>query len=276
MNSAVRFVAQLALGLVVWLGSSAATPNNAAAERQTSKPGRILTPRGAEIDVLVSRPVGQGPFPVVVLGSGSSYTMQQPILERVAQALVKSGVGVYRFDWAYHVRDPSQGKPSADRGDEIEDMSTVLTLARSESWTDSARVFLGGKSLGSIIAWQLLRRDPKVAGALLLTPVCSRPNAPSFTPDVNYPEVAAEQRPVQWVLGDVDPVCEPRTLYRFVAGAPRAQRVALVRGNHAFAPSAAEKEPSVATRRVIELVAEVASHFVATATDASFEQPKVP
>lgn len=277
MDATATFVKRVMSSLVFGVGLALVSVSAAKAQVRSASNLRVVTPRGAELEVIVSRPVGKGPFPVVVLGSGSSYTMQQPILERVARSLVKSGVGVYRFNWAYHVRDPAHGKQSADRQDELEDMRTVLELARSATWTDPERIFLGGKSLGSIIAWQLFRREPNVAGALLLTPVCSRASEPAFTPGVNYPDLAVEQRPVQWILGDEDPVCEPRTLYQFLAHAPRAQRVALLQGNHGFSHgSTPEQTPSVATRRVIELAADLASHFVTTVSAEPPVEPQKP
>lgn len=249
------------VALTIWAGLR--VPAAAAAQTETV-PTRIATLRGAEIEVLLERPVGAGPFPTVVLGSGSGYTMQMPILERVARVLVANGVAVYRFNWAYHVSDREQGKQSADRSAEIEDMTTVVKLARAAKWSDSKRIFVGGKSLGSIIAWHVLRRDPNIAGALLLTPVCSRPNDPEFTLSVNYPDLFSERRPVQWILGATDPVCEARDLYRFVAGAPRAQHVSLVAGNHSFVASQRpEDPPSPTTLRTIDLAAELSAYFVA-------------
>jgi dienelactone hydrolase len=115
------------------------------------------------------------------------------------------------------VRDPAQGKQSANHADETEDMQAVVAKARSEAWVDQQRLYVGGKSFGSIIAWRVFRADPTLAGALLLTPGCSRPNDPSFLPEHNYPDLLAEQRQVQWILGDRDPWCEPRALYRFLA-----------------------------------------------------------
>lgn len=92
---------------------------------------RVSTPRGAAIEVLEDKPDGAGPFPAVVLASGSHYPMRSAILERVARSLVADGVAVFRFDWAYSVKDPVHGSQSKDRVPEIEDMTAVLNLARS-------------------------------------------------------------------------------------------------------------------------------------------------
>jgi predicted alpha/beta-hydrolase family hydrolase len=127
------------------------------ARASASDPLRLTTSRGAVVDVLEDTPSGPGPFPTLVLGSGTGYTMKLPILERVAQALVAQGIAVFRFDWAYHVRDPEHGIPSKDRAAEIDDMNAVVALARKQPWVDGSRIAVGGKSLGSIIAWRVLR-----------------------------------------------------------------------------------------------------------------------
>jgi dienelactone hydrolase len=192
--------------------------------------------------------------------------MKRPILEGVAQSLVRSGVAVLRFDWAYFVKDPEKGRQSESRADEVEDMQAVLDHARAQAWADKAQVFVGGKSLGSIIAWRVLRGDPTIAGAVLLTPVCSRAAEPRLVPETNYPDIASERRPIQWIFGDRDPVCDPRALYQHVARAPTSERISLLAGDHSFvATGAPEKEPSRSTRRTIQLASDLAAEFVATA-----------
>lgn len=237
-----------------------------AAAARASDPIKIPTPRGAPIEVLEDRPAGNGPFPTVILGSGAGYTMKLPILERVAQALVAQGIAVFRFNWAYEVKDPGHGTQSKDRSAEIEDMTTVLALARKQSWVDPNRLAVGGKSLGSIIAWRVLRAEPDVKGALLLTPVCSPPGPTATPPEANYPDVASEARPSAWVLGDHDVVCRTPILYRFVAAAGGPTRIDVVAGNHTFEDSVQAKDPSAVARtdQTIELVARLSTEFVSS------------
>jgi len=233
---------------------------------------RVATPRGALIEIIEEHPVGAGPFPAVVLASGSGYDMRQPILERVAHALVAAGVGVIRFDWAYHLRDPVHGQQSADRAAEIEDLTTALALARKAPWVDPSRIAVGGKSLGSIIAWRVLRHESDLRGALLLTPVCSpKPKSkpewpgPPSSPivDSNYPDVPAETRPTAWILGKADPACAPSILYRHLAGAGGSAQVDVLRGDHTFSevsPSEAGASAAV-NERSLDLVARLSADF---------------
>ena len=239
----VTRAALLASAIVVCtpaISAAAGSPGDVAAAGAAI---RAVTPRGAVIELIEEHPPGPGPFPAVVLASGSGYDMRQPILERVAHALVGAGVGVIRFDWAYRVRDPKHGQQSADRAAEIEDLTTALALARKAPWVDPSRIALGGKSLGSIIAWRVLRHEPDVRGALLLTPVCSpKPKAeaassgPPSSPvvDGNYPDVRAETRPTAWILGKSDPACAPSILYQHLAGAGGGAQIDVLRGDHTF------------------------------------------
>ena len=248
--------AYLLLGLSVLLLTARAS---------ASDPLRLTTSRGAVIDVLEDRPSGPGPFPALVLGSGAGYTMKLPILERLAQALTADGIAVFRFDWAYHVKDPERGVPSKDRAAEIDDMNAVVALARKQQWVDGSRIAVGGKSLGSIIAWRVLRGTPDLKGALLLTPVCSPPGPTPIAPETNYPDLGKEGRASVWVLGDRDPVCKDPVLYRFLAEAGGPARIAVLEGNHSFEDGALT-DPLVAARaqRAIDLVSRVSADFAAS------------
>lgn len=227
---------------------------------------RLFTPRGAPIEVLVERPATSAPTPVVVLGSGSGYPMRGPLLEAVAKQLVGDGNTVVRFNWAYVVRDPERGKRSPDRSEELEDLKRVLSYVKTQPWTVHDRVWVGGKSLGSIVAWQALRADPSLAGGILLTPVCTK-KEPPLLPAHNYPDLARETRPTVWLLGDNDPVCEPRALLSYVATAARAHRVSILSGNHglesgATTASALNKQ----TERTLGVAAATVAEFVANTT----------
>ncbi len=213
-----------------------------------AEPIRISTPRGAPIAIIAEKPAGPGPFPTVVLASGSGYHMRQPVLAETASALLAQGIAVYRFDWAYRVAGGEFAAQPKDRVAEIEDLNTVLALARNDPDVDRARIAVAGKSLGSIIAWRVLRNDPELRGALLLTPVCSRPQDPKAA-SANYPAVADEKRPFLWLLGDADPACPTATLYRFVAASGSPSGIAVIGGDHGFeAPRHGERNIALASR----------------------------
>ncbi|EJL28892.1 dienelactone hydrolase family protein [Novosphingobium sp. AP12] len=220
---------------------------------------RVTTPRGAPVEVIIDKPAGKGPFPAVVLGSGSGYDMRKPILARAAGALVAQGIAVYRIDWAYRVAGTPFAKETRDRKAQVEDMRTVLRLAQKDPDVDPARIALAGKSLGSVVAWKLLRMTPEVKGAILLTPVCD-PKEDAEAPAGFYPDIAAESRPRLWVMGDVDPVCPVPVLERYVAAGGRGDRIAIISGDHGYqSPLHPERDA-----RALDLALDLTTDFALT------------
>lgn len=209
-----------------------------AAATQAAELTTTATPRGAALEMQAEFPTGPGPFPVVVLAPGQGYAMHLPVLEQTARQLLAQGIAVYRFNWAYTTARPTRGRPAADLSTELEDLRTVLERARADARSDASRMAVGGKSLGSIVAWRALAADPALRAGLFLTPVCSRQEReapqPQSVADTNYPGLVAMVRPVSFISGDRDPLCAATVLYRFVAQTPGAARVAVVGGDHSF------------------------------------------
>jgi predicted alpha/beta-hydrolase family hydrolase len=248
---------RLAIGLALML--ALAPPVNA--ESQTAR-----TPRGATLQVQADFPTGPGPFPAVVLASGTGYHMALPVLEQSARRLNAAGVAVYRFNWAYFSEQGKSGRPSDDLGQEMEDFASVLALARADARVDKSRISVGGKSMGSVVAWRAFRADSTLRSGLFLTPICSRQAKDEATPravaDANYPGMAEETRPMSFIAGDRDPLCAPAFLYRFAASnAGGKARVAVVGGDHSFAPQAAADEPALA--RNVAAATRAAADFIA-------------
>ena len=197
----------------------------------------VHTSRGASVEVYVELPSGAGPFAAVVLAPGQGYHMRLPLLEQTARALVREGIAVYRFNWAYFTATP-KGTPSEQLTFELQDMQAVINLARTASHIDPKRIAVGGKSLGSLVAWQVFEKDKSLAGLLLMTPVCSRipdgQTEPKSEAAENYPGLAAESRPLAFVLGDQDSFCATDILQRFVSTLKVPPRISIMKGDHNF------------------------------------------
>jgi len=256
MRSPYVVISALVLGLIV--------------QNASSESLKVETPRGAVLDVILDIPDGGGPFAAVVLGPGAAYPMALPALEQPARQLVERGVAVFRFNWAYYTKDPQAGRPSTDLVLEVEDMAAVLSKASSDPRIAVDKLFVGGKSLGSIVAWKVLRSNKQLKGALLLTPICSRAtdgsSAPTPTGDAGYPGVAVEMRPLAFISGDQDPLCAAPLLYRFAAGTGMVSRVAVVAGDHAFQiPGLTGSDAAEATLRNARLAGVFAADFIAQA-----------
>ncbi len=197
----------------------------------------LATPRGATLSVLADWPdperYGPGPYPTLVLASGAGYHQRMALQAALADTLSAAGIGVLRFDWAYF---SARGQPSDDLAPEREDLQTVLAHARGLKHVDADRLSVAGKSLGSLVAWQVFRADPGLARAVLLTPLCSRSTSGAVVSvaQERYPELdAREARPVLWVLGDRDPACDPVVLNAALKERPQ-DRVLRLEGDHAL------------------------------------------
>ncbi len=228
----------------------------------------LQTPRGAPIDLVAEFPAGAGPFPALILAPGQRYPMDRPILERVARSVLERGVAVLRFDWAY-LSAPA-GQPSEGLVREQEDMLTVLDWARRDARLAEDRLFVGGKSMGSVVAWRLFAAHPGLRGALLLTPLCTRParagGAALAVGSQNYPGIGIEARPLFLLAGDQDPLCAAVDLYRLAAQAAGPARVAVLGGDHNLVDTTApEAERDRTEARNAQLVGTLAAEFIAAA-----------
>lgn len=206
-----------------------------------SAAGHVRTPRGAEIPVIVDAPSGARtgtPAPALVIAPGQAYPSTAPLIASLASLAVEAGFVAVRFDWAYTA---SGGAPSRGLADEREDLESVLRSALADPRIDASRVFLAGKSLGSIVAYGVFRRDPQLRAFLLLTPVGVRgrgddgrpPDLPRVVLEENYPKLAEETRPIVITVGDHDPLCPPSRLIAYLAeiGADRVYPL-VVPGDH--------------------------------------------
>ena len=164
---------------------------------------------------LADLPPGPGPFPALVFAPGQRYHMRLPIPVQLARHLVLRGIALFRFDWS-------------TPGAEADDFRAMLALVRKEPRVDPRNIWVGGKSLGTVEAWQLLGVEPALCGAVLLTPLCSPPDG-EYAP---YPGIESEWRPLLLLSGDQDRLCEPAALYRFAASAAGAVRVNVISGGH--------------------------------------------
>lgn len=124
----------------------------------------VVDARGARVEVIEDLPSGVGPFATLILAPGAGYDMRQPLLNRLAHALITRNIAVIRFNWTYFTADPAHGQASADLTAEVKNMQAVVSLARSEARLDSNRMVVAGKSLGSVVSFAVLEADPGFRG----------------------------------------------------------------------------------------------------------------
>lgn len=223
---------------------------------------------GLTLAVVVDWPDGPGPFATVVLAPGQRYALDKPLIASTAHALLARGMAVFRFNW---VATPGAANldAAADLALRVDDMRAVVRAARSDARVDPMQVFVGGKSLGSVVAWALMGSDPTLRGALLLTPLCGAASGASnpvrpLAPTTHYPDMVRETRPVLFVAGDTDPLCDVASLHRLAAQAGGPSRVHVLGGNHALADPAGG-DPDAESSRA-KLAGHLAADFVAEHT----------
>ncbi len=233
---------------------------------QAAETKNLSTPRGSMVEIIQELPKGSGPFPVVILAAGQGYHMRLPLMEKLSQSLAAKGIAVLRFDWAYFTADPKQGKSSPDLSAEFEDMKTVVDFARGDQRFDKNRLMIGGKSLGSIIAWKVFRATPDLRGVLLLTPICGPgKSSPSRLPtaEESYPDLSQETRPIEFISGENDPACLSAKLYQFAADSKVRVRVAVIGGDHTFqAVSSKGADTNPQSEKNTDLAVLLATDFV--------------
>lgn len=225
----------------------------------------IATPRGVSLRAVATFPSGAGPFPAIVLAPGAGYHMALPIMEEAARQFVERGIAVVRFDWGYFSAEP-KGRPSKDLLLEVQDMAAVLERLRGDARVDKSRLFVGGKSLGSGVAWKLLSADKNLRGAVLLTPVCSATKDGTVRSEAeeNYPGIAGEKRPLLFLLGEQDLYCAASVMYRYASSAAGAVRVDVISGDHSFGtPSLNGDAGDAVKQRNARLSGELMADFVA-------------
>jgi hypothetical protein len=185
----------------------------------------VATPRGAAVEVLSDVRRDEPIRGAVILAGGTNYSTKFEIFDGITQWLVERGVAVFRFEWAYRVANPLATQHSPDRSEEIEDFEAVLGHVREVFRVPFDRLALGGKSLGSIVAWNIFRRTPEIRAIWLCTPIGKpQPSGPRL-PRENYPGIEEERRASLWMLAAEDAVCPLPGLYAHLATSDSQPRV---------------------------------------------------
>ncbi len=127
-------------------------------------PGTLLTP------------VGQGPFPGVVLVQGSGpHDRDETIgpnkpFRDLAEGLASKGIAVLRYDKRTLVYRPQKSsmKNVTVEQETIQDAINAVRLLQHQPKVKARRVFLLGHSLGGYLAPRTAKQDPAIAGLVIL------------------------------------------------------------------------------------------------------------
>lgn len=133
-----------------------------------SPPGPL---RGA-----LTLPVGNGPFPAVVLVAGSgAHDLDETVqgnkpFRDIAEGLAKAGIASLRYDKrTFDYAQKVAANPDFTIGDEVaDDALSALHLLAKQKRIDPHRVFVLGHSLGAQMAPRVAKRNPQLAGVVML------------------------------------------------------------------------------------------------------------
>jgi uncharacterized protein len=121
-------------------------------------------------------PVGDGPFPAVVLVHGSgphdrdaSIGASKPFKD-LAEGLSSRGIAVLRYDKRTFRYGPQLPADVSIDDEVVLDAISAVKLLKSRREVDPRRVFVAGHSLGALLAPEIAVRSAPVAGVVLLAP----------------------------------------------------------------------------------------------------------
>ena len=175
-------------------------------------------------------PDGSQQVAALVVAPGAGYHMDMPLIAELASRVPQIGAALIRFNWHYF---DAKLPRSADSSSELEDLRAVVDYVRALERVD--RVLLGGKSLGTIVAYAADTTEDRELPLVLLTPVCrSRQEFARF-----YPQLAERAGPVLIQLGNQDPLCRLDILY---ASAGAGTSIVVLPGDHALEVGVAEHD----------------------------------
>jgi uncharacterized protein len=121
-------------------------------------------------------PDGDGPFPAVLLASGSGpldrdsndKRVRFEVARQVAHALAEGGLASLRYDKRGVGASPGDWR-TVGFTDNIDDLATALDALRARPEVDGGRVVVAGHSEGALLAAAPAARGAPVAGAVLLS-----------------------------------------------------------------------------------------------------------
>lgn len=125
----------------------------------------------------LSLPVGDGPWPAVVIASGSGPLDRNSNFRRarfdvgrqLAHALTDVGFATYRYDKRGVGESPGDWR-TVGFHDNVDDLGRALDVVRARPEVDADRVLLAGHSEGALLAAAVAAREGATAGVVLLSP----------------------------------------------------------------------------------------------------------
>jgi surfactin synthase thioesterase subunit len=119
-------------------------------------------------------------------------------------------------------------------------MQSVLNFVKADLRVDTGQIIIAGKSMGSVVAFNVFIRDRSAKAVVLLTPLCSSTTddkgnsipTPRAVGAVNYPTLTELTKPVVVALGNSDPACYLPNLFDWLKASKGNVATVVVGGDH--------------------------------------------
>jgi dienelactone hydrolase len=153
------------------------TPPGYAKQDSFSEQPLTLVNGRFELPGTLTLPVGNGPFPAVVLVQGSGPEDQDETIgpnkpfKDLAWGLASRGIVVYRYTkrtQKYTVQSSDDPMRMTVEDETISDARAAVALVAKQPTVDPKRVFLLGHSLGAYLAPRIATGDAEIAGIVML------------------------------------------------------------------------------------------------------------
>jgi pimeloyl-ACP methyl ester carboxylesterase len=138
------------------------------------QPMAVASPPGPLKGVL-TLPAGKGPFPAVVMVAGSgAHDFDETVgpnkpFRDIAEGLAKAGVASLRYDKRpYDYSDWGEKSGYTVDSEVTDDAVTAARALAGLKAIDPHRIYVLGHSLGAMMAPRIGRRDPRLAGLILM------------------------------------------------------------------------------------------------------------
>ncbi|MDZ4122391.1 MAG: alpha/beta family hydrolase [Candidatus Cloacimonadaceae bacterium] len=184
------------------------------------------------LDMDITIPESAELFPCLIICPGRGYHKDLPLIRDLASRAGEEGFAVVRFNWSFF---SAKTQPSADGAMELADIDAALQQAKMIPGVDTTRIYIAGKSMGSVFGYHAFHKNPELFGCLLLTPLIPE----SGMGKAYYPGLDAEERKVVFILGDKDVHnCSLPNLYEYLAETGKSIPVVVLAGAHSFEDTA--------------------------------------
>lgn len=201
----------------------------------------IKTSRGTDLEIKISKSL-KANAPLLIVAPGQSCNSKGALFEAIEQVAIKKEINIVRFEWSYCSPVSTNKNPSDDLSAEVSDMNFAINYSKELLQKTNSDLLISGKSLGSMVAFQVFKNHSDLKSVTLLTPVCSYSTddegkplpAPLDVINENYSEILLEKRLVFMISGNSDPLCNHTILNDFKTKAGTNLEVKYVEGNHSF------------------------------------------